>query len=80
MTQNLTAVYHDGAFFPENPCSLPEGTRVTLQVEVPELTASRSADAEARREKMQTLLARMMANPIPANSPKFSREELHERR
>lgn len=29
---------------------------------------------------MSELIERMKANPIPANAPRFTREELHERR
>jgi hypothetical protein len=33
-----------------------------------------------RREILERVVARMKANPIPANAPRFTRDELHERR
>jgi hypothetical protein len=33
-----------------------------------------------RARLLQGLLERMKANPIPADAPRFTREELHERR
>ena len=36
--------------------------------------------ANAARRRQVTVLERMRANPIPANAPHFTREELHERR
>ena len=37
-------------------------------------------DAAERSRLLAALLERMRANPIPANAPRFTREELHERR
>ena len=37
-------------------------------------------DSEQRAEMLRRMVERMKANPIPADSPRFTREELHERR
>ena len=36
-------------------------------------------NAAERSRLLAALLERMRANPIPANAPRFTREELHER-
>ncbi len=35
---------------------------------------------EKRADILQRMVERMKANPIPAQAPRFTREELHERR
>ena len=37
-------------------------------------------DPEERLRHMKEVVARMQQNPIPLNAPRFTREELHERR
>lgn len=37
-------------------------------------------DEDERARLLHNLVERMKANPIPANAPHFTREELHERR
>jgi hypothetical protein len=36
-------------------------------------------DPEERAKRMKALVERMQRNPIPANAPRFTRDELHER-
>ena len=77
----LKAVYTHGSFVPECPPDLPEGTRVTLTLQrealvVPPLVT----DPEERRRVLEELVEDMAANPVPPNAPRFTRDELHERR
>ena len=81
MSIPLKAVYLHGAFVPEQPPDLPEGTRVTLTLQrealvVPPLVT----DPEERRRVLKELVEDMAANPVPPNAPRFTRDELHERR
>lgn len=39
-----------------------------------------SPNADERTEILHRMVERMKANPIPASAPRFTREELHERR
>ena len=39
-----------------------------------------ATDTAERTQLLHNLIARMKANPIPANAPRLTREELHERR
>ncbi len=80
MSQTLKAIYRDGAFIPQAPCDLPEGVEVELTIHEPRTTPPRVKDLEERKRIMNELIQNMRDNPIPADAPRFTREELHERR
>ncbi len=80
MVEIISAVYRDGVFFPEAPCSLANNTKVRIVVENAPARAPLVSDPVERQRILEETLARMKANPIPAGAPKFTREELHERR
>ena len=80
MQDILRAVYRSGAFEPVVPCSLPEETEVEVLVRnkaviIPPQVRDPKERARIRKE----VVARMRSNPIPENSPHFTRDELHER-
>ena len=80
MQETFRAVYRDGAFVPIVPCNLPEETPVEVIVQdsrgvMPPLVT----DPEERARIRKAVVARMQRNPIPANAPRFTRDELHER-
>ena len=79
MKQTITATYRNGVFHPDQPCDLPEGATVTLALDddgVPPLVA----DPEERKRILKAVVDRMMQNPLSSDAPKFTRDELHERR
>jgi predicted DNA-binding antitoxin AbrB/MazE fold protein len=81
MQEVIHAVYRNGAFVPVVPCSLPEETEVEVRVRngadiIPPLEPDPAKRAKIRREVVE----RMHNNPIPLNAPRFTRDELHERR
>ncbi|MDT4954529.1 MAG: hypothetical protein QOJ02_2667 [Acidobacteriota bacterium] len=80
MVQRLKAVYQNGAFIPQAPCDLPEGSKVELTIHDPDVIPPSVTDPEERKRIINRMVERMRANPIPANAPHFTREELHERR
>ena len=81
MQDTLRAIYRNGAFVPVVPCNLPEETEVEVVVrEEPKVTPPSVTDPNERARIMRELIARMQSNPIPADAPRFTREELHERR
>ena len=80
MAQSLKAIYRNGAFIPQTPCDLPEGAEVELTVHDPHTLPPVVADPEERQRIIERMVERMKANPIPADAPRFTREELHERR
>jgi len=76
----IRAVFRDGKFVPVEPCSLPESQEVELTVQSPRIVAPSIAEPAQRAQVMEELVARMKANPLPANAPKLTRDQLHERR
>ncbi len=81
MSQTLKAIYRDGAFIPQTPCNLPEGSEVELTINEFRVMPPKATDFEEKRRILAGMVARMRANPIPAEAPRrFTREELHERR
>ena len=73
----IRAIFRDGKFVPEQPCVIPNNAQVELTV------TSRSdqhpIDPAARAQEMADIVAAMMNNPLPADAPRFTRDELHER-
>jgi hypothetical protein len=80
MTYHTKAVYRDGAFVPETRCILPENTEVELLVQESRRTQPMVTNPEQRKSVLRRITARMKQNPIPADAPRFTRDELHERR
>ena len=81
MIDTLIAVFKDGVFRPETPVELPEGSRVVLSINKASNVAPPEVESpEERRRILREVVERMMRNPIPPDSPRFTRDELHERR
>ena len=80
MAQRLKAIYQNGAFIPQSPCDLPENSEVDLVIEKPHILPPLETDPEERKRILEELVQNMRDNPIPADAPHFTREELHERR
>lgn len=80
MSQRLKAIYQGGAFIPQSPCDLPENSEVELIIEAPSVIPPAVTDPEERKRIMSEIVENMRNNPIPADAPRFTREELHERR
>jgi predicted DNA-binding antitoxin AbrB/MazE fold protein len=80
MSDLVKAIFEHGAFVPETPCDLPEGTRVLLAIQPEGLVRPPEVDdPEERARILQTVVERMKRNPLPSNAPRFSRDEMHER-
>ena len=85
MTNIVTAVFEHGAFQPDVPCDLPEGTRVVLAIErigtnvetgvAPPAVKS----SEERKRILREAVERMMQNPLPADAPQFRRSDMYDR-
>jgi predicted DNA-binding antitoxin AbrB/MazE fold protein len=80
MIEHIRAIYREGAFHPVVPCSIPEEAEVDLVVEARVSSASAPPLASERAQLLKQLTERMRNNPLPASAPRFSREQLHERR
>jgi predicted DNA-binding antitoxin AbrB/MazE fold protein len=80
VSQIIKAVFHNGAFVPQQPCNLPEGAEVELIITDPYTIPPQITDPEERAKALKELVLDMRENPIPENAPRFTRDELHERR
>lgn len=80
MSHKLKATFNHGAFVPQEPLNLPEGSEVELTVEGPLVIPPAVKDTEEQKRIIQRVIRRMEQNPIPAGAPKLTREESHERR
>ncbi len=73
MTTHTEATYIQGVLHPDAPLPLPDGSRVSLQVESPILKqASNCPDA------FEDLEQYLKKNPINSGGIKFKREELYD--
>ena len=78
MIQRVTATFKNGTLIPDEELRLPENARVELTVESePEQLSS---DQEHRQAILEEVVEMMKSNPIPESAPRFTRDELHERR
>jgi predicted DNA-binding antitoxin AbrB/MazE fold protein len=80
MSQRVTAVFQNGVFVPQQLCDLPEGSEVQLTLDDPYTMLPEISDPVERATLLKELVRCMRENPIPADAPRFTREELHERR
>ena len=80
MKRTITATYRGGVFHPDEPCNLPEGATVEIRELANGGRPPFEADPEERRRIMSNLVKRMTENPLCLNAPRFTRDELHERR
>ncbi len=76
----VNAVFRNGVFVPTNECDFPENMEVQVIVRRSTTAPQVVADPEERARIRREVVERMMANPIPADAPRFTREQLHERR
>ncbi|GAC1399644.1 MAG: hypothetical protein NVSMB56_14640 [Pyrinomonadaceae bacterium] len=80
MSQTIKAVYHNGVFVPQVPCDLPENTEVEVKVQPSNVEMPSVTDPQERKRILAELVERMRANSLPENAPRFTQDELHERR
>jgi hypothetical protein len=80
MIRRIRAIYRDGAFRPETPCDLPDNFQVELLIQEGSVQKPRVTDPDERLRILRQVTGRMQSNPIPPGAPRFSRDELHERR
>ncbi len=79
MAQRVKAVYRDRAFTLSERLNLREGTEVELEVH-PTAIPPAVTDPEERAKILREVVESMRNNPIPADAPRYTRDEWHERR
>jgi predicted DNA-binding antitoxin AbrB/MazE fold protein len=80
MNHWIQAVYDHGAFVPKSPCDLPEKTEVELFIRLPSLVPATIRDPDEKAAILKRIVERMRRHPLPADAPRYTRDELHERR
>ncbi len=83
MTIRLRAIYTGGAFVPvsqEEKLNVPENAEVEITVHNPYLLPPEITDPEERAAGQREAAQNMKANSFTGDPPRFTREELHERR
>lgn len=76
----IRLVFHDGVFVPQERCDLPEGSEVELTIQSARVLPPEEADPEERKRILKEVVENMRRHPFPENAPRFTREEMHERR
>jgi hypothetical protein len=69
-----------GTFLVREPCDLPENAEVELFVQGPVLTPPTVSDSDEKARILAEMTERMRQNPLPAAAPRFTRDQLQERR
>ncbi len=77
---HIRAIFRNGKFEPQEPCGLPDNALVELTVESPSRIPPTVTDPVERAKVLADVVQCMQANPIPAGAPKFTRDQLHDRR
>jgi len=80
MNRQVKAVYRNGAFVVREPCDLPQESEVNLIIQGPLVLPPVVTDSAERTRILDQVTERMRQNALPMESPRFTREELHERR
>ncbi len=80
MEDTVKAVYRNGVFIPTKACNFPENTEVEVSVQGPTIIPPSVTDPEEQVRIRRKVLERMRRNPLSADAPRFTRDELHERR
>ena len=80
MTTTLNAIFEHGAFRPETPVDIPDGAHVQIAVEYPfEPGGGRVVSESEKQSIVRRVVERMMRNPLPADAPRFARDEMYDR-
>ncbi len=80
MSSVVKAVFRNGVFVPITTCDIPENTEVQVVVQGSTIIPPIVTDPAERARIRHEVLELMKQNPIPADAPRFTREQLHERR
>lgn len=80
MEATVRAVFRNGVFVPTTACSFPENTEVEVSLRRPRVVRAEVTDPEEKKRILKEVVEMMQKNPIPMDAPRFTRDELHERR
>jgi predicted DNA-binding antitoxin AbrB/MazE fold protein len=76
----VPVVYRNGAFVPTKRCSFAEGTEAFVVVGPSDTEVPLITDPGERRRLLSDIVEDMKKNPLPPDSPRLTRDQMHERR
>ena len=79
MTHKVKAVYRHAVLELQEALQLPEGLEVELTIDGPRVEPPLVADPAERKRILREAVEGMRSYPFPAGTPRWSRDELHER-
>ena len=85
MLEIIKTTYRNGAFVPQTPVEFSENEEVVIVVNKSEKKSAPNEQEtnltdEEKKTALKKVIERMQSNSISMNAPRFTREELHERR
>jgi len=80
MEAAVRVVFRNGVFVPTTTCDLPENTEAQVFVPGPTIVPASVKDPAERARIRREVVERMQKSPLSADAPRFTREQLHERR
>jgi len=80
MEATVKAVFRNGVFVPTTACDFPENAEVEVFLQGPTIIPPSVKDPVERARIRREVVERMRNSPISADAPRFTREQLHERR
>jgi hypothetical protein len=75
----VRVVYRKGSFIPQDKCELQEGAEGLVLVASSAPEPPTIADPAERRRRLAELVEDLKKHPLPADSPKLTRDQMHER-
>jgi hypothetical protein len=75
----IRVVYHGGSFVPEGECDVEEGAEALVIVGPSDADLTPAIDPDERRRVLSQLVADLRNNPLPPDSPRLTRDQMHER-
>jgi hypothetical protein len=80
MLDHVRAVFRDGAFYPVMPYAAPENAEGDVTIRPAGLEGPLEKDPEKRKRILKAVTERMKQRTLAPDAPRFTRDELHERR
>lgn len=80
VVRRIRATYQDKSFRPDSECDIPDGTVVELEVLGPVASPPSEMNSEKRAAIRESLVQRLLDSNLSDDSPKLTRDELHDRR
>ncbi len=75
----VRVVYREGAFVPQDKCELQDGAEGLVLVAPSAVEPPAITDPSERKRLLADLVGNLKNHPLPLDSPKLTRDQMHER-